>query len=101
MNSITVMDTSPDWVIVALSSAVMDQPKPVRCDGADYVLFRNEAGDIRALVDQCAHRRAPLSLGRVVAGGLIECPYHGWRYDGSGACVAIPKDRKSTRLNSS
>src|SRR3546814_16993517 len=46
--------------------------------------------DIRGLVDQCAHRRAPLSLGRVGAGGLIECPYHGWRYDGSGACVAIP-----------
>ena len=30
-----------------------------------------------------------LSSGRVVAGG-IECPYHGWTYDGEGVCTAIP-----------
>jgi phenylpropionate dioxygenase-like ring-hydroxylating dioxygenase large terminal subunit len=30
-----------------------------------------------------------LSLGRVVQGQL-QCPYHGWRFDGGGRCVAIP-----------
>ncbi len=25
-----------------------------------------------------------------MADGCLVCPYHGWRFDGSGACVAIP-----------
>jgi phenylpropionate dioxygenase-like ring-hydroxylating dioxygenase large terminal subunit len=31
----------------------------------------------------------PLSLGRL-RDGLLECRYHGWRFDGAGACRAIP-----------
>lgn len=30
-----------------------------------------------------------LSAGRATADG-IECPYHGWTFDGGGACVAVP-----------
>jgi phenylpropionate dioxygenase-like ring-hydroxylating dioxygenase large terminal subunit len=44
-----------------------------------------------AAVDECPHRLAPLSEGRVVDGGL-ECPYHGWQFEGAGGgCVAIPQ----------
>jgi phenylpropionate dioxygenase-like ring-hydroxylating dioxygenase large terminal subunit len=32
----------------------------------------------------------PLSLGRVHADGTLECGYHGWRFDGSGRCRAVP-----------
>lgn len=31
----------------------------------------------------------PLSLGRCV-GGALECAYHGWQYDRSGACRLVP-----------
>lgn len=98
MKPATVTHGFSEWEVVALCSAVTDQPKPVRCHGADYVLFRDEAGALNALVDQCAHRRAPLSLGRVHPGGVIECPYHGWRYNGSGACVAIPNLVEGSRV---
>ena len=30
-----------------------------------------------------------MSAGRVVD-GCIECPFHGFRFDGAGACVALP-----------
>ena len=30
-----------------------------------------------------------LSTGKV-ASGEIECPYHGWRYNGEGRCTAVP-----------
>jgi phenylpropionate dioxygenase-like ring-hydroxylating dioxygenase large terminal subunit len=63
------------------------------------VLFRDAGGVCRALADRCAHRRAPLSRGRVTQQCFIECPYHGWRYDGAtGACIAIPNLRPDEKI---
>jgi phenylpropionate dioxygenase-like ring-hydroxylating dioxygenase large terminal subunit len=42
------------------------------------------------LLDRCAHRNLALSLGRVHRDGCLECGYHGWRFDGSGHCAAVP-----------
>lgn len=52
------------------------------------VLFRTPAG-ISCLRDLCPHRFAPLSEGRLI-GDEIECPYHGWRFNGAGHCTKIP-----------
>ena len=41
------------------------------------------------MIDRCPHRNVPLSLGRLRE-GLLECRYHGWRFDQAGACKAIP-----------
>jgi phenylpropionate dioxygenase-like ring-hydroxylating dioxygenase large terminal subunit len=57
--------------------------------GVPLVLFRGSGGQPFALEDRCPHRNAPLSAGRVRAGAL-ECAYHGWRFDGGGACLAVP-----------
>lgn len=79
------------WQAVALSRSVTrDRPLAVSCEGRQHVLFRDGDGAARALEDSCAHRRAPLSLGCITPAGMIECPYHGWRYDGTGACKVIP-----------
>ncbi|MFI5317864.1 MAG: Rieske 2Fe-2S domain-containing protein, partial [Myxococcota bacterium] len=53
-------------------------------------LFRNAAGGVGALLDRCAHRNAPLSLGAVDGAGQLACPYHGWRFDHTGACREVP-----------
>jgi phenylpropionate dioxygenase-like ring-hydroxylating dioxygenase large terminal subunit len=45
----------------------------------------------RAFVDQCPHRRVPLSEGRIAQDGLLECPYHGWAFHGNGDCDRIPQ----------
>lgn len=57
--------------------------------GEPVLLGRTRQGAAFALRDQCPHRGVPLSAGRF-DGGEIECRYHGWRFDCSGACVAIP-----------
>ncbi len=54
------------------------------------VLFRRDDGTVAALADACAHRFAPLSMGKIVKGGNIRCPYHALEFDGSGACVFNP-----------
>ena len=77
------------WHPVALSHAVGSQPQGASLLGEDLVLWRDAAGAAHAWADQCPHRGARLSLGRV-AGGQLECPYHGWRFEGSGQCTHIP-----------
>jgi phenylpropionate dioxygenase-like ring-hydroxylating dioxygenase large terminal subunit len=77
------------WHVVTRSSAVSGAPVGVRLLGEDLVVWRGEDGTIGAAVDRCPHRESPLSPGKV-KGGCIECPYHGWTYDVSGACVYIP-----------
>jgi len=54
------------------------------------VLFRSDDGKAAALTDACAHRFAPLSMGKIVKGSNVRCPYHALEFDGSGKCVHNP-----------
>jgi phenylpropionate dioxygenase-like ring-hydroxylating dioxygenase large terminal subunit len=49
------------------------------------------AGEWRVFDDACPHRLAPLSQGRVDDKGRLQCVYHGWCFDGAGACKFIPQ----------
>lgn len=62
----------------------------VTLHGTGYVLFRATDGALSCLPDRCPHRSARLSDGRL-AGGRVECLYHGWTFEGSGACTHIPQ----------
>jgi phenylpropionate dioxygenase-like ring-hydroxylating dioxygenase large terminal subunit len=57
--------------------------------GLDLALFRTSRGALGCVTDQCPHRGAALSLGRV-AGSCIRCPFHGIQFDPSGQCTFIP-----------
>ena len=76
------------WMALARSEDVADEPLRAELLGEAVVLWRSETG-LRAFRDLCIHRGAALSLGRVEGGELV-CPYHGWRYGGNGACTRIP-----------
>lgn len=76
------------WHPMALVSDVDEQPRRFTLLGEDLVAFRH-GGEISAMRDLCVHRGTRLSLG-YLADGRIVCPYHGWEYDCSGACVHIP-----------
>lgn len=74
---------------IARSSELKSAPMAVELFGTPLVLYRDATGRAAALLDRCPHRNAPLSMGKVRT-GEIECPYHGWRFDGEGRCKAIP-----------
>jgi len=60
--------------------------------GDDLVLwFDRQAQCWRAFADVCPHRLVPLSEGRLNERGELECPYHGWSFDGAGRCSLIPQ----------
>jgi phenylpropionate dioxygenase-like ring-hydroxylating dioxygenase large terminal subunit len=51
-----------------------------------------------ALRDSCPHRGMPLSFGHF-DGEVVECCYHGWRFDAqSGQCRAIPSLTSGDKL---
>ena len=84
-----------NWYVAEDSSAVVaDKPLRVRMLGFDFVLFRDAAGTAHCLSDVCCHRGGALGDGNVVttASGdvCVACPYHGWQFDTTGACVHIP-----------
>jgi phenylpropionate dioxygenase-like ring-hydroxylating dioxygenase large terminal subunit len=74
---------------VALADEAREAPVALRLLDEELVLWRNAAGQPVLLTDRCPHRGARLSMGRVQA-GVLQCPYHGWRFGDDGRCVAIP-----------
>ena len=76
------------WHPVAHARELGRRPLAVTLMDRSLVLFRGGDG-VAALEDRCPHRNAPLSAGRI-AEGMIECPYHGWRFDGAGRCRLVP-----------
>jgi phenylpropionate dioxygenase-like ring-hydroxylating dioxygenase large terminal subunit len=88
------------WTIVAETRTLTaGKPLAMKVAGERVVFFRDGAGKAVALIDQCPHRGVALSLGRV-AGGEIECPFHGWRFDGAGRNCGVPwnPDAKTEHL---
>lgn len=80
------------WYVGAASSRLADVPVAIMIHGQAIVLFRDSTGCAQAIHDRCPHRGVALSLG-TVSEGLIACPYHGWRFDGTGRCRHIPSLR--------
>uniref|UniRef100_A0A061RD87 Chlorophyllide a oxygenase n=1 Tax=Tetraselmis sp. GSL018 TaxID=582737 RepID=A0A061RD87_9CHLO len=78
------------WFPVEFSKNVTgDKLIPFEVFNEMYVLFRDETGAASCVLDECAHRGCPLSLGSV-EDGRVQCPYHGWEYDGRGQCTKMP-----------
>jgi len=76
------------WYCIAPSAAVTDRPVPMTRLGERLVVWRDAAGAVHVQQDQCPHRAAPLSKGRVVD-GLLTCRYHGAQIAGDGTVASI------------
>jgi phenylpropionate dioxygenase-like ring-hydroxylating dioxygenase large terminal subunit len=77
------------WYPMSTSEELSDKPLRVRCMGLDFVVFRGEDGKANCLSNTCTHRGGSLAGGKT-KGNRVECPYHGWQFDGAGTCHRIP-----------
>jgi phenylpropionate dioxygenase-like ring-hydroxylating dioxygenase large terminal subunit len=91
------------WFPVAQSNDLKPgETKNAHYFGRDLVVWREEGSGEPHVVDAyCAHLGAHLGVGAgapeshepgagTVVGACLQCPFHGWRYDGTGRCVEIP-----------
>ena len=91
------------WFAVAQSIDLEPgQTRNAHYFGRDLVIWREHGTGTPHVVDAyCPHLGAHLGVGAgaqeshepgpgIVAGSCLQCPFHGWRFDGDGRCVEIP-----------
>jgi phenylpropionate dioxygenase-like ring-hydroxylating dioxygenase large terminal subunit len=81
-------------------SADVRQPgswRAMRFDGIPIVVVRQADGLLRALVNICRHRAAPLVDPNGRGGGLaaFSCPYHAWTYELDGRLRTRPAAQRA------
>jgi phenylpropionate dioxygenase-like ring-hydroxylating dioxygenase large terminal subunit len=88
-HEIPVLGFRQYWYPV-INEARVPKRKPVRVLllGDSLCVFRGKTG-VAVISDWCPHRGASLAGGLCNYAGTVSCPYHGWTFDESGACVAV------------
>ena len=77
------------WYVAAWSGEVTRDLLARTICGKSVVMYRTEQGAAVALDNRCPHRALPLSMGKLI-GDVVQCRYHGFEFDCTGKCVAIP-----------
>jgi nitrite reductase/ring-hydroxylating ferredoxin subunit len=79
------------WFAVAFSNELVPgEVQRIHYFDEDLVLYRGREGAPKVLSAYCPHLGAHLAEGGRVVGDTLRCPFHGWRFDGTGMCVEIP-----------
>jgi 3-ketosteroid 9alpha-monooxygenase subunit A len=63
--------------------------------GRHLVLWRDDAGEFHLQDAFCPHLGAHLGHGGSVKGTDIECPFHGWTFNGEGHNTCIPYSERT------
>lgn len=54
-------------------------------------IWKDASNTWQVFLDICPHRLIPLSEGRITDNKELQCAYHGWCFEASGKCTAIPQ----------
>jgi 3-ketosteroid 9alpha-monooxygenase subunit A len=63
----------------------------------ELVLWRDFEGDFHLQDAYCPHLGAHLGVGGKVEGTTLECPFHGWKFNGEGSCTNIPYSQRTNK----
>src|SRR6059058_4003087 len=87
--------TPPDrfargWHCLGLADSFRDgKPHAIEAFGTKLVVFADTTGALHVLDGYCRHMGGDLTQG-TIKGDTIACPFHDWRWAGTGRCVSIP-----------
>ncbi len=86
----------PDgWYALCLSAELKKDTLLSRTfAGSEIVVFRDAEGGVAVLDAYCPHLGAHMGHGGCVKEGTVECPFHAFRFDRDGRCVATGYDTK-------
>jgi phenylpropionate dioxygenase-like ring-hydroxylating dioxygenase large terminal subunit len=78
------------YPVMPIANLAAQMPQAFELLGQKLALWLDAEGRPVAVRDRCCHRTAQLSKG-VVIEGCLRCAYHGWSFNGQGACVRVPQ----------
>ncbi|CAG0925554.1 unnamed protein product [Notodromas monacha] len=79
------------FALMESNDLAKNSSKFIQALGENFAVFRDADGEVHVLDAYCPHLGANLAIGGKVRGNCIECPFHGWLFDGnSGQCTSIP-----------
>jgi phenylpropionate dioxygenase-like ring-hydroxylating dioxygenase large terminal subunit len=89
------------WLYAAHDSELVGEGAWVRRDiaGTPVVLVRGADDQVRAFINACRHRGAPVVAGDAGCARLLVCQYHSWGYDLEGQLQRVPDERDFVQLN--
>jgi len=85
-------------------SCEMSKPgdyKAMEAVGSPILLTRDKAGMVRAFLNVCAHRWAPVAAEGYGNCSRFVCPFHGWTYGADGRLIGIADRAKFGDLDRS
>lgn len=83
-----------------------EMPKPgdykaMEAAGLPVLLARDKTGTVRALLNVCAHRWAPVAAEGYGNCARFVCPFHGWTYGADGKLMGIADQAKFGNIDRS
>ena len=76
---------------------VLGSRRVARAQGMAVAVFRNDQGQVFALLDRCPHKGGPLSQG-IVFGDKVACPLHNWTIALDSGCARAPDEGSTQRF---
>lgn len=89
------------WLFVGHTSE-FDEPgryQRIKLPFAPVLVVRGLDGEIRAFMNSCRHRGAPVVRDHCGTAKHLVCQFHSWSYDLSGNLVGVPESRDFQDLN--
>ena len=78
------------WYVIGVPSDFSKSiPKKVRVWNKEYAVWKGNDGFFRATQNECSHKGASLSGGKIINDKII-CPYHGYEFAKNGTLLKVP-----------
>ena len=87
------------WYDGVIANEKDDSFGPIQKKKRGSKKYKRVEGEWRAFVDECPHRKVPLSEGRIEKDGSLLCSYHAWRFDAEGKLLDAPQCQSEVVLN--
>jgi phenylpropionate dioxygenase-like ring-hydroxylating dioxygenase large terminal subunit len=98
-NIMHTMLAGAPWLVAHKSMLAVNKPRQISLLGADYVIWKDRAGEVHALPNACPHMGAMLSEGWCQEGqdqqSRVVCPFHALEFDAVG-CTVLPGSQQKT-----
>lgn len=91
------------WLLAAHLDEIPERGCFQRWDitGIPVILVHTNDGEIRALINRCSHRGAPVILKQTGKRARFVCPYHNWNYATDGALISVPSEQDFNNIDKS